>query len=502
MISPPLAPSSISLPLRGKPVNDANMDALPLELKQRICSFLTPKDLKPLRLTSRIFTTAAERYFINRFFLFNYPDSILALSEIVEHEVFSKYLTAIVCDTSMLKVYPSYEDCWPAPPPPSWDDYCPETLLLNDTESYAPTTEQVMQRAQHEYQVAYEDWEAKTRNKEARRNWYQAVVYKNPGEAHHLRVTSTLRKAFERCPRLRNLVLSSDHPSTVEQRRFDMLGMDAHGIHDMPCWFGYLIKISGSLSQLNSLTLLYTGFEGLPADQSDLALPNLKHLRINNLSSTLSYGNELTNCALILRGAKSLETLSLAIPEHNITDIVESLRSDYLRVCLLRFRRIQGNTLVDVLLRHAPSLQRLGLSHGSAFDGWLPVFRNIAGRLPALRRVQLQCLKENSHANINMTPETALKAGRFVVLGGSVPVLQFKRGYGGADFWSKSDQEIDDDGSQQNELSPGLWQDYESMAVEGWDGYSWLQAYEDRALGTAITQRRSNGRTSEEDLAR
>ncbi|KEQ77223.1 hypothetical protein M436DRAFT_60986 [Aureobasidium namibiae CBS 147.97] len=475
------------------------MDALPLELKQRICSFLTPKDLKPLRLTSQIFTTAAERYFINRFFLFNYPDSILALGEIVEHEVFSKYLTAIVCDTSTLKVYPSYEDCRPAPPPPSWDDYCPETLLLNDTESYAPTTGQVVQRAQQEYQVAFKDWEAKIRNKEARRDWYQAVVYKNPGEAHHLRVTSTLRKAFEKCPQLRNLVLSSHHTSIVEQRRFDMLGMVAHGIRDMPCWFGYLIKISGSLLQLNPLTLLCTGFEGQPADQSDLALPNLKHLRINYLSSELLYGNESTNCALILRGAKSLETLSLALPEHEITDIIESLRSDYLRVCLLRFRRIQGSTLAEVLLHHAPSLQRLGLSHGSAFDGWLPVFKYVAGRLPALRRVQLQHLKENSYAN--MTPESAQKAGRFIVFGGSVPVLQFKRGYGGADFWSKSDREIDDDGPQQSEPSPGLWQDYESMAVEGWDGDSWLQAYEDRALSTAISQRRLDGGRPEEGPA-
>jgi hypothetical protein len=104
------------------PLNDANMDALPLELKQRICSFLTPKDLKPLRLTSKIFATAAERYFIDRFILFNHPDSIAALGEIVAHEVFSRYITTLVCDTSLLnvqKVYASYQDCRHVSPPPS-----------------------------------------------------------------------------------------------------------------------------------------------------------------------------------------------------------------------------------------------------------------------------------------------------------------------------------------------------------------------------------------------
>ena len=482
------------------PINDANMDALPLELKQRICSFLTLKNLKPLRLTSKIFAVAAARYLIDRFILFNCPDSIIALGEIVEHKIFSKHLTTIVCDTSMLKVYPSYENCRPSPPPPSWNDYRPTTLVLDDTESYESTTERVLQRAHEEYQVAYKDWETRKKTRQARRDWYQAVVYKKPGEAHHLRIISTLRKAFEKCPRLHNLVLSSEHNSIVQQRRFDMLAMDAQamdaqamdaqGICAMPCWFGYFINIRGSLSQLNSLTLICTGFEGQPSDQSDLALPKLKHLRINHLSSKFSHENELTNCALILRGAKSLETLSLGLPEHDITNIVESLQSDCLRVCLLRFRGIAGNTLVDVLLRHAPSLQRLGLSHGSAYDGWSPVFRSIAGRLPALRRVQLQCLKENTFTN--MSPESAQEAGHFVVFGGSIPVLRFEKGYGGSDFWSISDREIDVNGPRQNEPLPGLWQDYEGMAVDGWDGLAgwrraWSQVPADRAFGTYIT---------------
>ncbi|KAH0393660.1 hypothetical protein KCU89_g12181, partial [Aureobasidium melanogenum] len=98
MTNPPqnllLHPSSMTL------LNHANMDALPLELKQRICSFLTPKELKSLRLTCKVFATAAERYFINRFVLFLHPESLTTLRKIAEHETFSKYLTTIVYDTS------------------------------------------------------------------------------------------------------------------------------------------------------------------------------------------------------------------------------------------------------------------------------------------------------------------------------------------------------------------------------------------------------------------
>jgi hypothetical protein len=154
------------------PLNEANMDALPLELKQRICSFLTPKELKPLRLTSTIFAKASERYFLDRFVLFNYPDSIAALGDIVDHEVLGKYLTTLVCDTSYLRVQRvvrRYRDRQPDSSPPSWDDYRPKTLVLDDNESYSSMTKRVMQRANNEYQTACRDWEAtKERNQALR----------------------------------------------------------------------------------------------------------------------------------------------------------------------------------------------------------------------------------------------------------------------------------------------------------------------------------------------
>lgn len=470
MATPTPTPTSVSLPLPVPLLDDAYIDALPLELKLRICSFLTPKDLKPLRLTSKIFAAAGGCYLIRRFILFNCQESVAALSQITDHEVFSKNITTLVCDISFLAVSPSCQKYESPIALPTWDDYRPKTLELDDKESYGTLTKGVMQRAYDKYQTDCKYWEAKKRDHELLHDRYTALMRNQKSDTRHLEIAATIREAMKKCPRLRNLILSNHHSFFTKRRRHDVLGIevrDPNNTNNTCDWSMRLVQALGHLSQLSSLTLIGTGIEGFA---ESLTLPNLKHFRINWLSHR-QFSKELEwNCALILRGAKSLETLSLGLPEHDITDIVRSLRSDRLRVCLLRFHKVVGTTLVDALLRHAPTLQRLGFSNGSASDGWLPVFRGIAGRLPAILRVQLQCLKENSYTN--MSPGSAREAARFVVLGGSIPVLQYKKNYGGSDFWPESDQDIEVESQKQDEPSSGVWQDYESMAVEGWDGYA------------------------------
>jgi hypothetical protein len=449
------------------PLNEANMDALPLELKQRICSFLTPKELKPLRLTSTIFAKASERYFLDRFVLFNYPDSIAALGDIVDHEVLGKYLTTLVCDTSYLRVQRvvrRYRDRQPDSSPPSWDDYRPKTLVLDDNESYSSMTKRVMQRANNEYQTACRDWEATKERNQALRDWYHTMVYKEENDDHHLKMIATLQKTFEKCPRLRNLILSSRHKSTVKKRRIDMLDHEAFTVWGMPCWSSYLTKTWKSLSLLESLTLISTGMVEQPENRADLTLPNLKHLRINRLSRRRPSANELTNCALILRGAKSLETLSLSLPEHDLTSLLESTRSDCLRECLLAFDFVHGDALVDFLLHHAVSVQRLGLSHGETDIDWMSIFSSIAGRLPALQRVQFENLAIFPGL---MIPESAQKAERFVAFGGPVPMLQYED-IGNGKPYIGSDRGTHINGPERSEPPSGLWQDYESIANEFW----------------------------------
>jgi hypothetical protein len=245
-----------------------------------------------------------------------------------------------------------------------------------------------------------------------------------------------------------------------------MLDHDAFTTWGSPCWSKYLTKTWKSLSQLESLTFISTGMVEQPENRADLSLPNLKHLRINQLSKERHSATELNNCAFILSGAKSLETLSLALPEHDITRLINSTRSDCLRECLFSFGCVGGNTLVDFLLHHIRSLQRLGLSNGDTDIAWTSIFSSIAGRLPALQRVQSENLGPNDFTV--MTPASAQKAERFVAFGGPVLVLQ----YGNEDRrypYAGSDRGTHIHEPKQSELPSGLWQDYEEIANEDWD---------------------------------
>lgn len=84
---------------------------LPLELKQRICSYLTPKHFKFFRLTSRDHAAAASRYLLPRIFLLNHPDSSQGIRDIARHQLLSLPLTMLVIDVSCLRVFQYYESC-------------------------------------------------------------------------------------------------------------------------------------------------------------------------------------------------------------------------------------------------------------------------------------------------------------------------------------------------------------------------------------------------------
>lgn len=86
-----------------------NMESLPLELKQRVCSYLTPKDLKSLRLTAKVFASAACRNFLPRVFLHNHPSSFEEIQDITDHPDLKHSVTTLVVDTSFLCSFPRYD---------------------------------------------------------------------------------------------------------------------------------------------------------------------------------------------------------------------------------------------------------------------------------------------------------------------------------------------------------------------------------------------------------
>ncbi|KAG9653967.1 hypothetical protein KCU64_g7534, partial [Aureobasidium melanogenum] len=395
MTNPPptllLHPSSMTL------LNHANMDALPLELKQRICSFLTPKELKPLRLTCKAFATAAEHYFINRLVLFLHPDSLATLRKIADHGVFSKFLTTIVFDPMFL-TWDCLDD--DIVEDPCWDDFRPKTL----------------------------------------------------GEIEY---------ALEKCRRLKNVVVASRHPAQVEEVRDRVFKVQ----RPFAYWNYFELYDHRAIllaGKLQSLILDYVKIPSQISLEDAQIMRGLKHLRIQNIEVI----SKLDNMRYIFKVAKNLETLSLSVPYGDITKTVKVIRSDSLQVCLMNFRLVQGDALVEFLLHHAHSLQRLALGLGMSDIGWAPVLSRISGEFPNLERVQLEALRSRRN-RYGMARIAELQAERFILAGGLLPLIKYTASYrcyrkAGRGFFGKD--------HIHGQPPPGVWQDYESLADGSWDG--------------------------------
>ncbi|KAK6004162.1 hypothetical protein QM012_009012 [Aureobasidium pullulans] len=433
------------------------MDALPMELKQRICSFLSPKHLKPLRLTCKVFATAAERYFINRFILFFHPKSAATLRKIALHETLGKYLTTIVCDLTGLR-WESWESSRRRPlKKHRWDDYRPKTLTLNTQESYAELTTRTMRNATSNYAAAWVEVQAhRLRLKEL------FSYQRSPNSYDDLGIA--IKFAFSRCRRLRNVVLSSCHSTTVNKARARIFEV-AHSER----WWNLHNEIPGEAfwetSALESLTLIETSLPTSFPRGKMQAMSDLRHLRVRLDEDAFIYNP--SKLRRVFEDTTRLETLSLFASDTDITGIVNVIRSSSLRICLIDFSYVQGDALVDFLLYHANTLQRLAIGVGVTDIGWSPVLCSISGKFPALKRVQLEALRSRRNQFV-MRRDAELQAERFVLSGGLRPLIQYtslnseayrSRGRGFSPY------EV-----FYTELPPGLWTDYEYLANKFWDG--------------------------------
>ncbi|KAI5253730.1 hypothetical protein E4T42_02692 [Aureobasidium subglaciale] len=108
------------------------MDSLPLELKQRVCSYLTPRDLKSLRLASK------------------------EIKDIAEHPILSQRVTTLVIDTSRFRSCPIFKQ-WSAlyieaeEYIPDWADFEPPNAAREQTDA---RSERALRRAKASYQQA------------------------------------------------------------------------------------------------------------------------------------------------------------------------------------------------------------------------------------------------------------------------------------------------------------------------------------------------------------
>ncbi|CAD0095078.1 unnamed protein product [Aureobasidium mustum] len=292
------------------------MDTLPLELKQRVCSYLTPKDLKSLRLASKAYASAACRYFLPRIFLHNHPNSFEEIQDITDH----------------------------------------------------------------------------------------------PDLKHSNRMFNSIALAFQRCPRLKHLVVESGGRSLVESGmsksmlrlyKDDFPSSATHTqTHIWPYWdhmtfniWNLLKPIRDANGALHSLVLLDSQLVCHP----DRAFPatsifeSLKHLRESD-----SPVNFLTSLVASAPNLESFGTIGLhgrqrASPLSSLTDGPPLTK---LRACSLS-HLVDEDHIVRFLLRQSNTLQRLRM-HDSIYYGrtnWSSLAAQLKGKLRNLRRIEFSFLE-------------------------------------------------------------------------------------------------------------
>jgi hypothetical protein len=210
------------------------MEKLPLEMKQRICSFLhdSPKLLKPICRVSNDFAAAAAPYLIPRTVLFRHTYSCTDLQWTAEHPIFSKHLTTLVVDPSNLRKYTSFQ-AWLDEHEdlqekyPNWWDFKPEDIdydmndgdpLLDDAQSRmrwlvaSRKYDAAVQKVTKELKDSHEHhWKAQQKlakylsSKNFRNHFIKTIAY-----------------ALRVCPNLVNIVIASPKSGqrSVTSKRF------------------------------------------------------------------------------------------------------------------------------------------------------------------------------------------------------------------------------------------------------------------------------------------
>lgn len=378
------------------------MDRLPPEIKQYVCSFLTPEDLKDLRLVSKDLAAAAIPHFIPRIFLFNHPDSCTEVLRIIAHPELKKYVNTIVIDPRDIMRFDGFDD-WVDHMPdhwqiPSWKDYEPQFPPEPDIDGIIKTWNQAMEEARKLYLDHFTD--AKYSESELRSLWGHHRILQREQKHGYLKrsLASVIQDAFDQCPKLENVVVTSEHypdSAVVTRKRNELfrsilLAFTKPGsrYRAHPPVIGLNLDDVVVRNTLSTLTMLHVEF---PMPDCDLTMSNLRHLHV-----TFRMCERDPNAVLdqILRSAHRLETLWVNYPvspfgtAYGLNSTLRTTRYDNLRECLIAGCLASEDQLVDFLLCHASSLQTLGLGEIHLMGGtWPSLFRRISCRLLVLTKI-------------------------------------------------------------------------------------------------------------------
>lgn len=423
------------------------METLPLEVKQMICSCLTPKDLKSVRLTLKDLSDAATIYLIPRLFLFYHPDSCAEIKQIVEHPIFSKHIDTFVFDPSLLIHYSSCRE-WIKTSAPRWCRYS-EEAAKNRQKSPSRRSK----------------WEA---------HYKMQVSQAQPG-VYRL-VFDSIAHAFSACPKLTNLVIATNHGEgghAMRAKTFKGVPLDDRAFYSPPNPDECMLSLSEILSavpkSLHSLSII-------DAPLKDYSPPTLtffqelKHLRF-------SFGDKcdyfpVPESALIqlVQTAHSVETMWIDQSNYIATfetegKFLQAIHSSHLRDCMLAGFSPSVENLVRFFLRHANSLTQLDIGKCCLLqEDWSSVLERVSCSLLHLERIQLCDLYagvgESDDYGQTLSLAYERKAARYIQSGDEFPEESLARDT------SQDGEEPDFNGSERSMQIPdeGLWADYERLA--------------------------------------
>ncbi|THW47578.1 hypothetical protein D6D22_02516 [Aureobasidium pullulans] len=392
------------------------MDALPLEIKQNICSFLSPNHLKPLRLVSKEFASAAIPHFIPRIFLFNHHDSCLEVNKILRHPKIPKYINTLIVDPTAVQSFDNF-DHW--------------------LRSYDP----------------HKNKYSKTEREDKWRTYYTLHINQANGEIDRC-MASVVRTAFSNCRNLKNFILASFHPPNVLRKRDGIF-------HGLPLEHSLHPPVTAAASRLPSCEGVAESLQTITINSVELnqwnggTSRNLRHLRVS-LRSCQSRPSPRFDA--MIHSAIHLETLWIEFPWihdglYSLDSLLRGIRLEKLRECLLFSVSVSEDELVDFLLHHTQSLRTFGIGGTRLHEGsWPSLFRRLSCQMAVLKQfaIDSQLLAYGPE----YTGSYMAAVTKFVLRGGPEPVETFLE-----DF--PHDYENRPRISQ--DVQDGLWKDYDCM---------------------------------------
>ncbi|KAG9529864.1 hypothetical protein KCU93_g3189, partial [Aureobasidium melanogenum] len=365
------------------------METLPLELKQRICSYLTTKDLKSLRLTSKDYSVGACHYLLPRIFLFNHPDSCQEVQDIANHPELNQSVTTLVIDTGCFR------------PQLKYDQWARNFAVV---ESSTPTSREAKAATSGSGSRA----ERLSHRDKLHEQWKSYCAHQQ--ESLKKLMLSSISLAFSECPRLKNLILQCYYrqdteidgsagmlkkrqqfnrrvPSSYPERSASKYHWSWESMH-FDIW-DVLKPVHDAGQSLNSLVLLDADL-ACPLDWTPPDTPifrGLKHLR--QINSPMNFLRHVVASAPELESFGTFDCWNYkcytSLPSLMSGPILANLQA-------CSFNRVADTELfAEFLLRQSQTLKQLRIDNGRdyCFDCGRLV-TSVKGKLPNLRRIEFR----------------------------------------------------------------------------------------------------------------